>query len=398
MKWIKELFKKIKDKEQGAVVVEATIALSVFVFTLYIILSVVDICYTQAKIGIAINSAAKEMSQYAYLYDAFGMDEYFGTENKGKSSEMMEHFSTFLDSISANTADFSADISAAFKQGSEQAANDSLTEYGKNLIGMGLAKALMEKNLVSFEGDSADAFLRRCHVKNGLKGLNYINTTFLTDVNQSEINLIVSYQINVVRLLGNDYSFNFVQRATTTAWGGGVSLKENKTTAAATKTIWDASNLSRGNSIITSEKHKFSYTSASYDFHAYDSSNNQFIRIRSINTFDKTYYNDSKAIEDEIEESYNRLDKGVSVLDEKITMQNSTGNDTVVTSNPDTRTYKVIIVVPDSADMTVINTAISNFQAEHPGVQVEVKTGYGNPSDAQTTTTSESTETTETQQ
>jgi hypothetical protein len=45
-------------REKGAIVVEATISLTVFIFTIFIILSVVDICYIQAKIGNSMCSAA----------------------------------------------------------------------------------------------------------------------------------------------------------------------------------------------------------------------------------------------------------------------------------------------------------------------------------------------------
>lgn len=40
--------KRIKD-ERGAIVVEATISFTTFIFLLYIIYSIVDICYIQAK-------------------------------------------------------------------------------------------------------------------------------------------------------------------------------------------------------------------------------------------------------------------------------------------------------------------------------------------------------------
>lgn len=67
---------------RGAIVVEATIALTTFIFAIFIILSVVDICYVQSKMSVALNSASKEMSQYAYLYSALGLDEYMSGEGE----------------------------------------------------------------------------------------------------------------------------------------------------------------------------------------------------------------------------------------------------------------------------------------------------------------------------
>ncbi|MCQ2455533.1 MAG: hypothetical protein MJ090_05290 [Clostridia bacterium] len=378
MQRIKAYIEKIKKREQGAIVAEATIALSAFVFAIYIILSIVDICYVQAKMGVAINSAAKEMSQYAYLYETFNLSEHMSGEG-GKSSELMGSFSTVLNKISNGTSNFSSDISSMFATAGAQAQGDNAAEYIKNDLGKGLAKQLVKKNLVSFEGDTPEAFLHRCHVKDGLSGLNFINTTFLTDKDQSKISIIVSYKVQVVRLLNTEYTFNFIQRADTKAWGKGVSLKSNDSSKPASKSIWDASNLSRGNSIITSEKKNYSYTSSGNDFHAYDSGKNQFIRIRSLNTFDATYNGNPAAIESAIKQTFTTLQSGVENLGTDVTVKNSSGKDTVLKSSKETRTYKVVIVVPDSADMTTLNTAVNNFKAKNPGVDVEVKTGYGDP-------------------
>ena len=146
---------------------EATIALTAFIFAIYMILSIVDICYVQAKMGIALNSAAKEMSQYAYLYETFELSEYMSGTG-GKSSEMMGSFAEVLNKISKGTSNFSSDISSMFAQGGTQAEGDSAAEYLKNGLGMALAKQCVKKNLVSYEGDTPEAFLKRCHVKDGL--------------------------------------------------------------------------------------------------------------------------------------------------------------------------------------------------------------------------------------
>lgn len=381
MQRIKTYIEKIKNREQGAIVAEATIALTAFIFAIYTLLSIVDICYVQAKMGIALNSAAKEMSQYAYLYETFELSEYMSGTG-GKSSEMMGSFAEVLNKISDGTSNFSSDISSMFAQGGAQAEGDSVAEYLKNGLGMALAKQCVKKNLVTHEGDTPEAFLKRCRVKDGLSGLNFINTTFLTDENQTEISLIVSYKVEVVRLLGTEYTFNFIQRADTKAWGKGVSLANDSSPASADWSIWDASNLSRGNSIITSEKKNYSYTSSSYNFHAYDSSKNQFIRITSVDTFSKTYAGNSSAIENAIKQSYSNLKDGVEGLGTNIPLKDSSGKDTTVKSDNGARTYKIVIVVPDSADMATVNAAVNSFKAKNPGVDVEVKTGYGDPANA----------------
>lgn len=380
MKKIKALLERIQKRERGAIVVEATIALTTFVFAMFIILSIVDICYVQAKMGIALNSAAKEMSQYAYMYEAFNISDHM-TGKGGKSSELMGTFSNFLGKLSSSTENFSSKLSGVFNDASQQAAGDSAAEYINNGLGMGLATLLVQKNLKSYEGQSADAFLRSCNVKNGLSGLNFLSTTFLTDENQNKVKLIVHYEVEVLRLLDTRYTFKFIQKAETKAWTKGVSSKSGSAPAPSASSIWDTGTITRGNSIITSEKKAYKYTSTGNDFHAYDSKKNQFVKIRSLDTFADSY-NDEKKIEYALNQTYNTMKGSVEDLETNVPMQNSSGKDTTVKSDPNTRTYKVVLVVPDSSDMEKVNAAVTSFKNNHPGVDVEVKTGYGDPTSA----------------
>ncbi|MEE1256460.1 MAG: hypothetical protein UHN47_08120 [Lachnospiraceae bacterium] len=54
-------------EEKGAVVIEATLSLSLFMFMIIMLLSMVNLCTAQAKIGMALNTTAKEISQYTYI-------------------------------------------------------------------------------------------------------------------------------------------------------------------------------------------------------------------------------------------------------------------------------------------------------------------------------------------
>ena len=64
--------RKFRD-ESGSVTVEATISLSAFMFAIVTILTIVNICVVQAKMSIAINATAKELSHYSYLYSLTGI-------------------------------------------------------------------------------------------------------------------------------------------------------------------------------------------------------------------------------------------------------------------------------------------------------------------------------------
>ena len=61
--------------EKGDIVVEAILSLSVFLFAIFTLLSFVKIFYIQGRMSIALNSAAKEISQYSYIYYKFGLNE-----------------------------------------------------------------------------------------------------------------------------------------------------------------------------------------------------------------------------------------------------------------------------------------------------------------------------------
>lgn len=69
-----EVINKISS-EDGSVTVEATISLSAFMFTIVTILTIVNICLAQARMSYALNTTAKEISQYSYLYSLTGFNQ-----------------------------------------------------------------------------------------------------------------------------------------------------------------------------------------------------------------------------------------------------------------------------------------------------------------------------------
>ncbi len=366
---------KKQKRERGAIIVEATISLTTFIFAMFTLYSLVNICYVQSKMSVAVNVAAKEMSQYAYLYSKIGLDEYMSGKD-GKSSKALEEgLGVFFKELGNDTESISEDLSGMLTKAGNVASGDSGAEYIKNGTGMALAKALVQKNLVAYEGDSAEAFLLRNNVVGGLGGLNFVYTSFLSNKEQDEIDIVVTYDVRVIELLGIEYDFTFVQRAQTKAWSDAAATPETK----AESTIWENGQLSRGEEIVKKEKTKYRYTSDTNGFHAYDPAKNEFIRIRSINTFDKTYSGEdgTKQIEYALNSTYKTMHDKVSGLSENITVKNKSGNNAKLNSDPDTRTYKIVLVVPDDADMAKVQAAVAEFERKK-GAKVEIKTGYGN--------------------
>ena len=404
-----------KSKEKGAIVVEATISLTAFVFLIFTILSLVNICYIQAKIGLSLNSAAKEISQYSYLYYKFGINELDGKISAGTEDEKevatstIDSIGTFLDSMSdaksdIETADFDslvsniesgatevdslitmyadklADDPKGFIVGMGKMAGSELKEEIKVVMGQVLAKTFMKKNLKAFPEDDPNEFLIRHGIEDGMAGLDFDYTSLMAYGTSNQIQLVVTYDVKVIELLNIDYSFTFRQCAQTTAWGDGISLITPEQSTVSEKAIWDTMTpTQRGQTIVLEEKKEYDYTSSGKGFDAYDntSGKNEFITIVSIDNAAATYQDQSK-ITSRLNTVYSSLESKVSKLDETITVQDKTGTSISLTSPIDTRTYKIVLVVPDDAVGSAdIQAAVNQFKLNHPGVEVEIKGGYG---------------------
>lgn len=398
--------------------VEATVALSAFIFAIFMILSIVNICFIQARISVALNTAAKEISQYSYLYYAFGVDGLDakfseGTEDsKQLATDTIDGIGTFMDSLSgasnsAQSGDFEGMISdiqsgadsvdslitqyaeqlksdpKGFVLGMGKMATSELKEEGKAVLAQILAKVFMEKNLISSPDDDANAFLKRYHVVDGMDGLDFDYTTFLFGGKSNEIQLVVTYDIQVIELLNLDFKFTIRQCSKTTAWGNGISILEPTQGGGSTSTsknLWELPPAERGKEIVAAEKEKYPYTDSGHGFDAYNDygGKNEFVTVLSVDTNADSYKNAS-AIQSKLKQAYQNMNDHVSSMDEEIQMKNENGETVSVTSDPGSRTYRVVLVIPDNADKSVVVEAIKAFQKANPGVEVSLRQGYGSP-------------------
>lgn len=252
-----------KGRERGAIVVEATISLSVFIFVIYTLLSVVNIYYVQAKMNTALTIAAKEISQYSYLYYKLGIDGFDetmsdGTEDaKSTATSTIDGVDSLISSLSdaedgAESGDFDSMISSIesgvddasslvsmyqeqigddpmqFIIGMGKLAGNEIWEEVKSVVGAAMANMYMQKNLMEFDGDSADAFLKRHNVVDGVEGLDFEYTSILDtestgdDGQSGMVQLVVTYDVEVIKLLNLDITYTFRHCAQTRAWGNGV--------------------------------------------------------------------------------------------------------------------------------------------------------------------------------
>lgn len=425
-------WKRAKKEESGAIVIEATLSLTAFVFVMFTILSVVNICYIQAKMSLALNYAAKDISQYTYLYyklDADNLEKNLnaGTEDaRTTAKNTIDGIGSFMEEMAgagesidmdAMTVDFDSltaslegaagsidgivnmyaqklsDDPKGFIIGMGKMAGNELKEEVKVFLAQAMAKAFMKKNLKAYEGDDPDEFLRRYRVKDGMDGLDFDYSSLMAYGSTDQIQLVVTYKVSVIRLLNIDFDFTFRQCAQTEAWGNGISLMEAEETLPSDgSSVWDnPSAVTRGKIIVSEEKKKYTFTDSGHGFDAYNNSGgaNEFIAITSANIYEETYLNDSgeikeSAIKSKLASSFNSMYRSVSGMDENINVTDKSGNSVTLSSSKKTRTYKVVLVVPDDAETgegSAIDNAVKRFKEDRPDYKIEVtvKKGYGNP-------------------
>lgn len=404
------------DKERGAVVVEGLLSLSIFMFAIFTILSIVNVCYIQAKMNMALSSAAKEISQYSFFYYKFGLDApdkklYEGTEDSRKLADnTIEGVSSLMDSLteasnSAQSGEFEnmieqiqgsidnvdslvnqyadriADDPTGFILGMGKMALNEMKETAKSLLCQALAKAFMKKNLKSSPSDDPEDFLLRYNVVDGMDGLDFQYTTFLQNGTSNLIQLVVTYDVRVIQLLNIEFDFTFRNCVKCTAWGRGIS-KLNPEASMETKsppsTIWDTGPAARGKYIVDKERENYEYPATGNGYDAYDSDTNTFVSIVTVDTTTASAADD-KYITDRLDETLNKMIEGADKQTDGIEVTGPDGKPTTVPEGSDARNYKLVLVVPDGADKAALEKLIAEYERTHPDVTVELKDGYGDP-------------------
>ncbi len=196
----------------GALYIEATLSLSFFMFAMFTLLSVIQISYTQARMAAALDSAAKEIAEYTHIYYATGMAETFGGSD-GASSNLFNDVADFLEGLGGNVGAVSEDLGQFLTGIGAAVRGDSLSQWLQSAAGKGLTKKLLEKNMVSRAGDTAQAFQKRNHITS----MNLDGSKFLED-GGSDVFMRVNYDIQVIRLLQLDITLHMSHCAYARAW------------------------------------------------------------------------------------------------------------------------------------------------------------------------------------
>ena len=218
---VTETTKEPKKSEKGAIIVEATISLTIFMFAIFTMLSLIQVAYTQSRMSVALCAATKEIAQLSHLYFATGLDESFSGTG-GKSSATVNDIADFIASLGQNVGDFSGELGDIITNGANALQGDSISDYLKSAAGEAMVLSLMKKNLVTGTSESADDFL----AKNRVTDLSLAESAFLeggrisSGGSSRDIFMRVVYTVQVIQFFNLDIgSFQLSSWAYTTAWG-----------------------------------------------------------------------------------------------------------------------------------------------------------------------------------
>lgn len=158
-----------KEKENGAIIVEATFCLPMFVFVILTMLFVVKLAIVQARVNLASDAAAKDMAEYAHIYYATGMgDTLSGTG--GKSSAAADKVGEYMVKIGNSLQSFAdkiPDISVTLPSGGALSTDD-ITKYIED-----------GGKMVSDAGDAAKGDSVADYVKHGIG--RYVGDKLIVD-------------------------------------------------------------------------------------------------------------------------------------------------------------------------------------------------------------------------
>lgn len=185
------------NRDKGAIVVEASIALPVYVFVIFTILSIVNICYAQAKVQVALNSAVRQFSEMTYVAYAGGIAE-TGSPTGGKSSATAQQISTELNDAMKEWGVNNSTLSEM----SEMIGQTSLSGIISNTVSTLAIKNLFEREFKLSKNGSSSGLAKWLKMDG--------EPTVHAVVTGNDVLVAgVYYEVNVIKLLNVDVKFQF---------------------------------------------------------------------------------------------------------------------------------------------------------------------------------------------
>ena len=212
--------------ERGAIIVEATIALSFFMFAIVSVLLFYRVAMAQARIGSALNATAKEIAEYGYIYELTGLNE----KQRNISSKGEAAGKTLNENLSdiGNLYDAFKGLSESAKTITSSSENTEsflyyLLNQGIEAVkgqAVGFASKIISRKHFGSSKEAADAYLKSLGVVDGYNGLRFGSSSVFKDGVDKNVTLVVSYKIRYLRLFNYDLTKDYTLCAKTRAWVG----------------------------------------------------------------------------------------------------------------------------------------------------------------------------------
>lgn len=263
------------NNQRGSATIEAAIGFTAFLFAIFTILGLVNFCRAQMLVSAAVDTAAKEMSQYAYFYEMSGLqkfegklddnasvgknnineiigtvDQLYGSINGAIDQTIQEKTSvenmlaageadlqTFENAITGieNSAEGVMQGITGVSNALKDIGNDPLLymrslvaligsegmEAAKRAVAVPLARAFVSKHFGE-NTEAANAKLESLGIEGGLDSMNFNLSNIFSDDKHQEIEIVVIYKVKLFQVF--DWvvlEANVSKVAVCRAWLGG---------------------------------------------------------------------------------------------------------------------------------------------------------------------------------
>lgn len=238
------------NNQRGSATIEAVIGFSVFLLTIFTILGMANFCRAQMLVSAAVDTAAKEMSQYAYFYEMSGLQKFeeqldenaelgksnindvIGTVDKlyssingavdqtvqekteienalnsgdltwedietsmGNLSDASDTVVSDIETVSNAIGDIANDPMLYMRSVVALIGSESM-EAVKRAVAIPLAKSFVKKHF----GTDPNKTLENLGIVDGMDGLNFKLTNIFADKNHREIEITVLYKIRLLQV------------------------------------------------------------------------------------------------------------------------------------------------------------------------------------------------------
>ena len=387
------------ERRGGSVTVEASISLVLFIFAMVSVLSVINICRLQRRIGNALNRTALDISRYSYFYYVTG--GYDAARNVKSAAAATLHGLADRDSDGTALATLAELTNALFggdPDGSEEAYDGSgNASYGSAEDQISLLLSLLSESIadrisglaaghfvravfhcnLGLPDTETDKYLRSHGVVGGWNGLSFDKSRLFPDRSPRDIDLEVSYKVKIPFLAG--LSLPVTQRAVTGAWLGGdrtIGTGEGEYTLEdyyngnCTESIWKLPAFDRGKlfkEVYTREYRDLGVVEGMRSVIGYDPSTGTYHNCVSINTFSESYNDDGFQAAKACEHSIRKLRLTISELGDRL--------------DEGERAYvSYTVIIPEDASDEVhdsidryLTKKIGEFQGKYPFVEISFR-------------------------